>query len=85
MLQEAQAEKFDLWKEGKAGTSVILATLLRQPRVTKNGAWREHCKQGGWWNSYVIVLAAGHINPSDSALSATAGVQSCAHQLSGAF
>jgi hypothetical protein len=29
MLQEAQAKKFDLRKEGKAGTSVILATLLR--------------------------------------------------------
>jgi hypothetical protein len=38
MLQEAQAEKFDLRKEGKAGTFVILATLLRQPRITKNGA-----------------------------------------------
>jgi hypothetical protein len=47
MLQEAQANKFDLWKEDKAGTSVILATLLRQSRITKNGAWREHYKQGG--------------------------------------
>ena len=40
-MQEAQAEKFDLWKEGKAGTSVIMATLLRQACITKNGAWRD--------------------------------------------
>jgi hypothetical protein len=38
MLQEAKVQKCDLWKKGKEGTSVVLATLHRQPPITKNGA-----------------------------------------------